>query len=95
MSFLSEIETIGKDIVAGIEKAKPLVGEIPAVGPIITEIADVVTAIENKGSITITSAQISEIVQAVSLVTALKTPSAAPPVVTPRDWRLQAGTTKS
>lgn len=47
MSFFSILSTIEKDINAGIEFAAPIIGTFfPTLGPILTEIGDVVSTIE-------------------------------------------------
>lgn len=82
MSFLKTLETIGQDILKGVEIAGPVVGAfVPAAGPIFTEVATVITALEAGGQhATITAAQLSQIIQAVALVQSVKqAPTVTPP----------------
>jgi len=82
MSFLSTLETIGKDIEKGFEVAAPILkaagGIVPVVGPVLTEIGDIVTNLENGGH-EVDAATLQAIFQAVATVSAAKT---APPATT-------------
>lgn len=82
MSFISVLETIGKDIVKGVEIAAPIVGTfVPAVGPIFMELATIISQLENKGG-AVTNEQLSQLVQAIATISAVKqsaTPTAGPP----------------
>ncbi len=73
MSFLSVIETIGKDIVKGAEVAAkiPGVSAIPIAGPIIVEVGQIVSSLETSGK-TLTSDEVSQIVQIVAAASAVK-----------------------
>lgn len=71
-SFLKDIENIGKDIIKGVEIAAPIVGAfVPAVGPILAEVAQIVSALEAKGQ-TLTSEQLTSIVNTVASANAMK-----------------------
>lgn len=53
MSFLSILKTIGTDIEKGISIAAPIVGTfVPDLGPILSEISQVITALETSKSTT-------------------------------------------
>lgn len=71
-SFLKDIENIGKDIIKGVEIAAPIVGAfVPAVGPILAEVAQIVSALEAKGQ-TLTSEQLTSIVNTIASANAMK-----------------------
>lgn len=77
MSFLSVLKTIGTDIEKGLAIATPIVGEfVPVAGPILAEIATVISALENAGK-TLTAEQLSQVIQSITAVNAVKQ-SAAP-----------------
>lgn len=82
MSFLSVLETIGKDILVGIELAAPIVIDfVPAAGPILQDIADIIAGLEagaaavpltSPGKTPPTEAQIHTMVQSIAFVNVLK-----------------------
>lgn len=81
-SFLSGLETIGKDILSGIEKVAPIiaklspeVSEIPVVGPALAEVAVVITSLEQKG-MQISPDDLSQIVQTLVSAAQLKSGTA-------------------
>lgn len=91
MSFLSVLETIGKDVLKGVEAASPIIGTfVPAAGPILTEIAAVITALENKTSgtttgTTITADDLSKIIQILATAHSVKqSVGATPETATPK-----------
>jgi len=76
MSFLSVLKTIEADVTKGLEVAAPIVGTfVPAAGPILSEIAEVLLVLEGAGANTQTN--ISGLVQAVATVSAVKQAGAA------------------
>lgn len=76
-SFLHVIATIGADILKGVEIAAPIVGAfVPAVGPILTEVAQIISALEAKGQ-EVNQAQLAAIINAVSTAQAVKQSAAA------------------
>lgn len=79
-SIIKFIEDLGKDIVKGVETAAkvPGVSEIPVAGPIIVEVGTVLSALESKGNTTLTSDQISQIVQIISAAQTVKQTVTAP-----------------
>jgi hypothetical protein len=87
MSFLSILETIGKDVLAGIAVAAPVIGEfVPKAGPILAEVATIISDLE--GATTPTTAQTSALVQATATASAVKqaiaaTPAPATPATAP------------
>ena len=83
MSFISTLETIGKDILKGIEIATPIVGTfVPAAGPILTELALIITQLENSGK-TLTADQLTQLIQSVATVSAVKQSTTPVPVAAP------------
>ncbi len=77
-SFLSDIETIGKHIAAGVEKVAPLVAKltptvslVPVVGPILSEVAVIITELEHSGA-TLTPAELETLVQTIAGAANLK-----------------------
>jgi hypothetical protein len=75
MSLLSTLETIGKDIQAGIAAAEPIVeGFSPTIATILQDVSNVIGALEAAGtSVTSTSsAAISSIVQATAMTSVVK-----------------------
>jgi hypothetical protein len=77
-SFLSDIETIGKHIAAGVEKVAPLVAKlaptvslVPVVGPILSEVGVVITELEHSGA-TLTSTELETLVQTIAGAAHLK-----------------------
>ena len=78
MSLLKTIETIGQDILKGIEIAEPIIGTFePTVGTILTDIAEVIATLEAKAT-PVTPMQMAGIVQAMSMTAAVKQASAVP-----------------
>jgi hypothetical protein len=72
MSFLSILKTIETDVTKGLEIAAPIVGTfVPAAGPILVEIGNVLAALEGINS-PATPAQLSQVVQAVATTSAVK-----------------------
>lgn len=74
MSFLPVLKTIGTDIEKGIAVAAPIVGAFnPAAGPILSEVSQIILALEAQGSsTTLTPEQISTVIQQVSAAQAIK-----------------------
>ena len=73
MSFWGNLETIGKDIEAGLVLAAPIVGVYePTIGPILLGVGSIITQVENAGtSGNVTPAAVSSIVQAVTMLHAI------------------------
>lgn len=83
MSFLSALKTIGNDIEKGIAIAEPIVGTfIPASGPILIEIASIITALEKIGK-PVSTETISQIVQALTISSMVKQHAATLPTLPP------------
>lgn len=81
-AFLTDLENIGKHILSGIEKAAPVVakiaqdlGSVPVVGPILSEIGTVILNLE-KSQVTLTAAEIEEIITSVVAALQIKTAAA-------------------
>ena len=69
MSFLSILETIGKDVEIGIAAAAPIVGTfVPQVGPILAQAGSIIGDLESAGHPAPTPAAASALVQAVAHV---------------------------
>jgi hypothetical protein len=93
--FITDIENIGKHILAGINKAAPIVAKIataasglPVIGPALAEVGQVIAALEGTAN-TITATEIEQLVIALVTASQIKTavataaPSTAPaPVAT-------------
>lgn len=80
-SFLQVLETIGKDIATGFEKAAPIiqklspvVDEIPMVGPALVDAATVISELEAAGS-TVDAATLSQVTQSLATASAIKSAS--------------------
>lgn len=81
MSFLKTLETIGSDILKGVETVAPIVGAfVPAAGPILYEVAQVIATLESQGK-TLSPAQVSQLVQTLTAAQTVKqsTSAASPP----------------
>ena len=81
-AFFTDLENIGKHIFAGIKAAAPIVQKlapalvaVPIVGPAISEVATVITNLENAGS-TITTAEIEQLITTLVAASQIKTASA-------------------
>ena len=80
MSFLSVLKTIGTDVEKGLGVAAPILkatGAIPLAGPILVEIGTVIGNLESQNA-TVSSAELSAIIQAVAAAAASK-PSGSTP----------------
>ena len=78
MSFLSVLETIGKDVEAGIALAEPIVGAfVPVAGPILMDIAANINELESAGVKVTSSAALTSIVSALATVQTVKQHAAA------------------
>jgi len=72
VSFISVLKTIGEDIEKGIQIAEPIIGTfLPAAGPLLTELAAIIAALENIGS-TPANTNITPLTQAVATISAVK-----------------------
>jgi hypothetical protein len=77
MSLLKTIETIGQDILKGVDIAGPIIETFePQLAPIINEIEGVIAALEGKNA-SVTKEQMSQMVQALSMANAIKQAAAA------------------
>ena len=86
MSLLKTLETIGADILKGVEVAAPIIVDfVPKAAPILEEILTVIADLEAKG-ITVTQPQMSGLVQAMATTSAIKQ-AAAPKTTTPTPIR--------
>ena len=69
--FLNILENIGKDIVKGIEAVAPIIDKYePAIAPIISALEIIFQQYEKSG-VTLSSEQISQITQAISIVSSI------------------------
>jgi hypothetical protein len=72
LSFLSALKHIGEDIEAGITVAAPIIGIfVPAAGPILTDIAEIIVELEGIGA-NPANTNLSPVTQAVATVSAVK-----------------------
>lgn len=66
--FVVDLENLGKHILKGVELAAPIVAKIspaiPTIGPILTELATLVTNLENSGA-TLSPSEIESIITTV------------------------------
>jgi hypothetical protein len=78
MSFLSSLENIGKDILKGFEIATPIIGTfVPALGPVLTEVAQIITVLEARGQ-QVSTDQISSIINTLAAAQAIKQSATTP-----------------
>lgn len=87
-AFITDLENIGKHILSGIKLVSPIVqkipivADIPVVGPILSEVATVVTNIETKGASSLTPAEIEQIITTLVAAASLKSAAASSTPVT-------------
>jgi hypothetical protein len=83
MSLLSILKTIEADVTKGFEVAAPIIGSfVPAAGPVLVEIGNVLAALEGVNS-TATPEQLSPVVQAVATASAVKQHAASVSLIPP------------
>ena len=73
MSFITILENIGKDILAGIEVASkiPGIAAVPMAGPIIIEAGTIISALESKG-VVVSSNDFGKILQTLAAAQTVK-----------------------